>query len=58
MNHSVLSSLNSTESYVLSIARVRDYSPNDKDILQHLGIKRPRLSQISNRLLSGILIAY
>ena len=56
LNPSVLSSLNSTESYVLSIARVRDYSPSDKDILQHLGIKRPRLSQISNRLLkAGIL---
>ena len=58
LNPSVLSSLNSTESYVLSIARVRDYSPSDKDILQHLGIKRPRLSQISNRLLkAGILDA-
>ena len=58
LNPSVLSSLNSTESYVLSIARVRDYSPSDKNILQHLGIKRPRLSQISNKLLkAGILDA-
>lgn len=58
LNPTVLSSLNSTESYVLSIARVRDYSPSDKEILQHLGIKRPRLSQISNKLLkSGILDA-
>ncbi len=58
LNPTVLSSLSSTESYVLSIARVRDYSPSDKEILQHLGIKRPRLSQISNKLLkSGILEA-
>jgi len=51
-----LSSLTSTESYVLSIARLRRYSPSDKEILTHLGIKRPRLSQISNKLLKlGIL---
>lgn len=51
-----LSSLTSTESYVLSIARSRRYSPSDKEILTHLGIKRPRLSQISNKLLKlGIL---
>ncbi len=58
LNPTVLSSLNSTESYVISVARVRDYSPSDKEILQHLSIKRPRLSQISNKLLkSGILDA-
>ena len=51
-----LSSLNSSESYVLSIARLRKYSPSDKEILSNLGIKRPRLSQISNKLLKlGIL---
>ena len=51
-----LSSLTSNESYVLSIARLRRYSPSDKEILTHLGIKRPRLSQISNKLLKlGIL---
>lgn len=51
-----LSSLTSNESYVLSIARSRRYSPSDKEILTHLGIKRPRLSQISNKLLKlGIL---
>ena len=51
-----LSSLTSNESYVLSIARSRRYSPSDKEILNHLGIKRPRLSQISNKLLKlGIL---
>jgi tetrahydromethanopterin S-methyltransferase subunit G len=51
-----LSSLNSNESYVLSIARLRKYSPSDKEILSNLEIKRPRLSQISNKLLkSGIL---
>lgn len=58
LNPTALSSLNSTESYVLSIARVRNYSPSDKEILEHLGVKRPRLSQISNKLLkSGILEA-
>ena len=51
-----LSSLTSNESYVLSIARLRRYSPSDKEILTHLSIKRPRLSQISNKLLKlGIL---
>jgi len=51
-----LSSLTSNESYVLSIARLRRYSPSDKEILNHLAIKRPRLSQISNKLLKlGIL---
>ena len=51
-----LSSLNNNESYVASIANTRKYSPSDKEILEHLKIKRPRLSQISNKLLkSGIL---
>ena len=51
-----LSSLNNNESYVVSIANTRKYSPSDKEILEHLKIKRPRLSQISNKLLkSGIL---
>ena len=58
LNPTALSKLNSSELYVLSIARVRNYSPSDKEILNHLGIKRPRLSQISNKLLkSGILDA-
>jgi hypothetical protein len=58
LNPTALSTLNSNELYVLSIARVRNYSPSDKEILNHLGIKRPRLSQISNKLLkSGILDA-
>ena len=56
LNAAVLSSLNASESYVVSIAKDRKYSPSDKDMLKHLEIKRPRLSQISNRLLkSGIL---
>jgi len=56
LNAAVLSSLNVSESYVVSIAKDRKYSPSDKDMLKHLEIKRPRLSQISNRLLkSGIL---
>ena len=53
-----LSSLTANESYILSIAKVRKYSPSDKEILAHLDVKRPRLSQISNKLLkSGILNA-
>ena len=56
LNPIVLSSLNNNESYVVSIANTRKYSPSDKEILEHLKIKRPRLSQISNKLLkSGIL---
>ena len=56
LNPSVLSNLNESESYVLSIAKVRKYSPSDAEMLGYLRIKRPRLSQISNKLLkSGIL---
>ena len=56
LNPIALSSLNNNESYVVSIANTRKYSPSDKEILEHLKIKRPRLSQISNKLLkSGIL---
>ena len=41
---------------MVSIANTRKYSPSDKEILGHLKIKRPRLSQISNKLLKfGIL---
>ena len=56
LNPIALSSLNNNESYVVSIANTRKYSPSDKEILEHLKIKRSRLSQISNKLLkSGIL---
>ena len=56
LNPIALSSLNNNESYVVSIANTRKYSPSDKEILERLKIKRPRLSQISNKLLkSGIL---
>ena len=56
LNPSVLSALSHSESYVVSIAQSRKYSPSDKEILGELKIKRPRLSQISNHLLkSGIL---
>ena len=56
LNPLVLSSLSNSESYVVSIAQQRRFSPSDKEILSELKIKRPRLSQISNRLLkSGIL---
>lgn len=52
----VLSSLNPSESYVVSVAHQRMYSPSDEYILSHLSVKRARLSQISNRLLKhGIL---
>ena len=56
LNASILSALSHSESYVVSIAQVRRFSPSDKEILGELKIKRPRLSQISNHLLkSGIL---
>ena len=51
-----LSSLTPSESYVVSVAHQRNYSPSDESILAFLSIKRARLSQISNRLLKhGIL---
>lgn len=54
----LLGSLNSTDAYVVSIANQRQYSPSDATMLDHLSIKRSRLSQISNRLLKhGILQA-
>tara|TARA_B100000767_G_scaffold105756_1_gene101538 strand:- start:6366 stop:8189 length:1824 start_codon:yes stop_codon:yes gene_type:complete len=56
LNSAILSSLSHSESYVVSIAKERKYSPSDKEILGELKIKRPRLSQISNHLLkAGIL---
>ena len=56
LNPSVLTALSHSESYVVSIAQTRRFSPSDKEILGELKIKRPRLSQISNHLLkSGIL---
>ena len=52
----LLGSLNSVEAYVVGIANDRPFSPSDNDMLQHLNVKRARLSQISNRLLKhGIL---
>ena len=58
LNPLVLGSLNPAEGYVVAIAQERDYSPSDASMLQHLGVKRARLSQISNRLLkNGILQA-
>ena len=54
----VLGTLTSSESYVVSVAHERDFSPSDAFLLEHLNIKRARLSQISNRLLKcGILQA-
>ena len=52
----LLGSLNSVEAYVVGVANDRPFSPSDNDMLQHLNVKRARLSQISNRLLKhGIL---
>ena len=52
----LLGSLNPVEAYVVGIAHHRAYSPSDRDMLNHLKVKRARLSQISNRLLKhGIL---
>jgi DNA-binding MarR family transcriptional regulator len=51
-----LGSLSIAETYVVGISNHRPYSPSDAEILDHLDIKRSRLSQISNRLLKfGIL---
>ena len=56
LNPAVLGRLNSGEAYVVAIAQERAYSPSDTAMLEHLGIKRARLSQISSRLLkNGIL---
>ena len=58
LNPELLGSLNPSEAYVVAIAQERDYSPSDASMLGYLGIKRARLSQISNRLLkNGILQA-
>jgi hypothetical protein len=52
----LLGTLNGSDAYVVAVAHTRPYSPSDREMLQHLGIKRARLSQISNRLLKhGIL---
>lgn len=56
LNKNQLNSLNMRDAYVVSMAHQRSYSPSDEEMLGHLGIKRARLSQISNRLLKhGIL---
>ena len=56
LNKHVLGNLNASESYVVSVAHERDFSPSDAPLLNHLSIKRARLSQISNRLLkNGVL---
>lgn len=54
----VLSSLTSSEAVVVAEAKGRSISPSDKALLAQLSIKRPRLSQICNRLhKAGILHA-
>ncbi len=56
LNAAVLSALTSHEISIISVAHYRKYSPSDEEILDQLGIKRARLSQISNRLLkAGVL---
>ena len=56
LNKHILGGLNQVDAYVVSMAHQRLYSPSDKEMLEHLSIKRSRLSQISNRLLKhGIL---
>ena len=56
LNKNQLNSLNMRDAYDVSMADQRSYSPSDEEMLGHLGIKRARLSQISNRLLKhGIL---
>ena len=56
LNAVALQQLNASEVFVVSIASNRMYSPSDEEMLEHLKIKRSRLSQISNRLLKfGIL---
>ncbi|MEK9650614.1 MAG: ATP-binding protein [Poseidonia sp.] len=54
----VLGVLSPAEAYVVAVAHERAFSPSDAAMLNHLAIKRARLSQISNRLLKhGILQA-
>jgi hypothetical protein len=56
LNKHILGGLNQVDAYVVSMAHQRLYSPSDEEMLEHLSIKRSRLSQISNRLLKhGIL---
>ena len=58
LNVAVLSSLTSSESIVVAEAKGRSISPSDPALLERLSIKRPRLSQICNRLhKAGILHA-
>lgn len=49
----LLSALNANEMAVLAVAKHRKFSPSDRTLLEDLGVKRSRLSQICNRLLKG-----
>ena len=49
----LLSALNANEMAVLAVAKHRRFSPSDRTLLEDLGVKRSRLSQICNRLLKG-----
>lgn len=56
LNGMALQRLSATEVYVVSIASKRMFSPSDDEMLEHLNIKRSRLSQIASSLLkAGIL---
>ncbi len=56
LNGMALQKLSATEVYVVSIASKRMFSPSDDEMLEHLNIKRSRLSQIASSLLkAGIL---
>ena len=56
LNGVALQKLSGPEVYVVSIASKRMFSPSDEEMLEHLNIKRSRLSQISSSLLkAGIL---
>ena len=58
LNHIALNALDMREAYVIGEARLRWVSPSDATVLEHLDVKRSRLSQICNRLLRfGILEA-
>lgn len=58
LNHIALNALNMREAYVIKEARQRWVSPSDATVLEHLDVKRSRLSQICNRLFRlGILDA-
>ena len=56
LNVGVLRNLNKSETILIEVTSQRSISPSDTRMLDRLGVKRARLSQICNRLLrAGIL---